>query len=193
VKHAVACTLGLVMLLVAAAPAAEFYRWVDERGVVHFTDSLHAVPQKQRKNATRIKVQGPQEPPGPPTRTTVPIQKKGEVVIVPAILNEKSTALFIVDTGASYTMLSPATATALGIDLENRQTVALQTANGRIQAPLVSLETIDVGGLQIKNVTAAVHDVFPDGTISGLLGLNFLRHFRLDIDTQNGLLTLERR
>lgn len=189
----IASAIALALLLVTAATAAEFYRWVDERGVVHFTDSLHAIPQSHRKSVTRIKVQGPRETASPSTRTTVPIQKKGEVVIVPATLNQKSTAFFVLDTGASYTMLSRATATALGLDLEKRPTVALQTANGQIQAPLVSLDTIDVGGLQIKNVTAAVHDVFPDGTIAGLLGLNFLRHFRLDIDTQNGLLTLEHR
>ena len=72
-------------------------------------------------------------------------------------------------------------------------TIPFQTANGIIQAPLVNLSSIDVGGLQVKDLTAAVHDVFPDASISGLLGLNFLSNFRMDIDTQNGVLHLEKK
>ncbi|MBI1993765.1 MAG: hypothetical protein HYS67_05010, partial [Deltaproteobacteria bacterium] len=45
----------------------------------------------------------------------------------------------------------------------------------------------------VKDLTAAVHDVFPDPSISGLLGLNFLSNFRMEIDTQNGVLHLERK
>ena len=91
-------------------------------------------------------------------------------------------------------MISQATAKELEIDLEKKlPTIPFQTANGIIQAPLVNLSSIDVGGLQVKDLTAAVHDVFPDASISGLLGLNFLSNFRMDIDTQNGVLHLEKK
>src|SRR3989338_7986395 len=122
------------------------------------------------------------------------VDERGTVVIVPATLNEKAAARFVVDTGASYTMISQATAKELEIDLEKKlPTIPFQTANGIIQAPLVNLSSIDVGGLQVKDLTAAVHDVFPDASISGLLGLNFLSNFRMDIDTQNGVLHLEKK
>ena len=87
-----------------------------------------------------------------------------------------------------------ALAKELDIDTEqNRRTAPFQTANGVIQAPLVSLESITVGGMEIRNLTAAVHDVLADSRVAGLLGLNFLSNFRMDIDTQKGVLHLEKK
>ena len=68
-----------------------------------------------------------------------------------------------------------------------------QTANGLIQAPLTNLDSITVGGMEIKNLTAAVHDVVADPQVAGLLGLNFLSNFRMDIDTQRGVIHLEKK
>jgi hypothetical protein len=39
----------------------------------------------------------------------------------------------------------------------------------------------------------AVHDVFPDPGIAGLLGLNFLSEFRVEIDNKNGVIHLEKK
>lgn len=182
-----------------SSPAADILRWVDEKGVVHFTDNLHNIPEKFRANVTKIKARetpASQDPLKPiaSDKASVPIQKRGTVVIVPATINEKTAVKFVVDTGASYTMISQATAKELDIDLEKKlPTIPFQTANGVIQAPLVTLSSIDVGGLQVKDLTAAVYDVFPDPGVSGLLGLNFLSNFRMDIDTQNGVLHLEKK
>jgi aspartyl protease family protein len=111
-----------------------------------------------------------------------------------ATINESTRASFVVDTGASYTMISQAMARELNIDLSSAiPKIPFQTANGTIMAPLVTLESIEIGGLQVKDLSAAVHDIFPDPGITGLLGLNFLSQFRIDIDTQNGVLVLEKR
>ncbi|HXV79466.1 MAG TPA: TIGR02281 family clan AA aspartic protease [Candidatus Binatia bacterium] len=179
--------------------AADYYRWVDQNGVVHFTDNLHNIPETQRDKAGRIKSNEPprsQPPPAPvvPNKASIPFEKQGQVVVIEAMLNKKTAAKFVVDTGASYTMISSAIAKALDIETEqNRQTAPFQTANGIIQAPLVSLESISVGGMEIRNLTAAVHDVLSDSRIAGLLGLNFLSNFRMDIDTQKGVLHLEKK
>ena len=189
----------LFFALTVTSPAADILRWVDEKGVVHFTDNLHNIPEKFRGNITRIKArETPMSPeaskPISFDKASVPFQKRGTVVIIPATINEKAAAKLVVDTGASYTMISQATAKELEIDLEKKlPTIPFQTANGIIQAPLVTLSSIDVGGLQVKDLTAAVHDAFPDPGISGLLGLNFLSNFRMDIDTQNGVLHLEKK
>jgi hypothetical protein len=47
--------------------------------------------------------------------------------------------------------------------------------------------------MEIRNLTAAVHDAVSDPRISGLLGLNFLSNFRMDIDTPKGVLHLEKK
>jgi len=191
----------VVILFPLVVGAADLFRWVDERGIIHFTDNPYNIPEKQRAAATRIKAReyplDPNPPPPlttSPDKTSIPIQKKGAIVIVPATLNAKATANFVVDTGASYTMISQATAKELNIDVSKTlPTIPFQTANGIINAPVVTLDSIEVGGFQVKDLTAAIHDVFADPAISGLLGLNFLSRFRMDIDTQNGVLILEKK
>ncbi len=191
--------LSALLINSASLVAAEYYRWVDQNGVVHFTDNLHNIPETQRDNAGRIQSIEPPRVPSPaipivPSKVSIPFEKQGQVVIVEATLNKKTAAKFVVDTGASYTMISSAVAKELDIDTEqNSRTAPFQTANGIIQAPLVSLESISVGGMEIRNLTAAVHDVLADSRVAGLLGLNFLSNFRMDIDTQKGVLHLEKK
>ena len=191
--------LSALLINSASLVAAEYYRWVDQNGVVHFTDNLHNIPETQRGNAGRIQsIEPPRVPPPAipivPSKASIPFEKQGQVVIVEATLNKKTAAKFVVDTGASYTMISSAVAKELDIDTEqNRRTAPFQTANGIIQAPLVSLESISVGGMEIRNLTAAVHDVLADSRVAGLLGLNFLSNFRMDIDTQKGVIHLEKK
>ena len=183
------------LLCATPSPCAEIFRWVDDRGVVYFTDNLHNIPAKFRAKATRVETRA--EPPASPTpvsRISVPFQKRGELMIVQATLNERAAATLILDTGASYTTISQTIAKQLGIDLEkNHPTLPFQTANGVIQAPLVNVDSIELGGLRLKDLTVAVHEVFPDPGIAGLLGLNFLSQFRVDIDSKNSVLYLERK
>src|SRR5262245_8052920 len=192
-----AALLSALLISSASLIAAEYFRWVDQNGVVHFTDNLHNIPETQRGSAGRLQsIESPRVPPPPipPSKASIPFEKQGQVVIVEATLNKKTAAKFVVDTGASYTMISSAVAKELDIDIEqNRRTAPFQTANGVIQAPLVSLESITVGGMEIRNLTAAVHDVLADSRVAGLLGLNFLSNFRMDIDTQKGVLHLEKK
>jgi len=201
VKRSLGLLFALGLLRLAGVPlfGAEYYRWVDESGVLHITDNLHNVPPEQRGNAGRIQAQ---ETPRPAERVTkapqrqasIPIEKRGQVVIIQATLNNKRSAKFVVDTGASYTLISNALARDLSIDVgSNPKTLAFQTANGLIQAPVTSLESITVGGMEIRNLPAAVHDAVPDPEVAGLLGLNFLSNFRMDIDTQKGVLHLEKK
>lgn len=190
--------LCAILMSAAALSAADYYRWVDQNGVVHFTDNLHNIPESQRGQAGRIISNEPPRRPPPalvvPNKASIPFERQGQVVVVEATLNKKTAAKFVVDTGASYTMISSAIAKELDIETEqNRRTAPFQTANGIIQAPLVSLESISVGGMEIRNLTAAVHDVLSDPRIAGLLGLNFLSNFRMDIDTQKGVLHLEKK
>jgi clan AA aspartic protease (TIGR02281 family) len=191
----------VLWLLVHAAPAdtAEYYRWVDRNGVVHFTDNLHNVPEKQRGSVVRMRtteIPAPVQPPpiAAPAKASVPIERRGQVMVIEATLNKKRPAKLVVDTGSSYTMISSALARELQIDTSrDPRTIPFQTANGIIEAPLTRLESITVGGMEITNLTAAIHDAVPDPQIAGLLGLDFLSNFRMDIDTEKHLLHLERK
>jgi clan AA aspartic protease (TIGR02281 family) len=190
--------LAFALCLVGAPlDAAEFYRWVDDRGIVHLTDNLHNIPENRRGTAKRIQGSASSSlsaPIAPSSKASVPFEKHGSVVIVKATLNGKAPVKLILDTGASFTMISSATAKHLDIDTnQNPRSMPFQTANGMIQAPLINLDSIAVAGLELKNLTAAVHDALPDPEVAGLLGLNFLTHFRLDIDSEKGFVHLEKK
>jgi len=194
-----ALSLCLLFLCSGLLSAAEYYRWVDQNGVVHFTDNMHNIPEKQRGTADRIQAKGSPKAAEPAqrseaTKASIPFEKQGQVVVIEAMLNGKSRAKLVVDTGATYTMISAATAKELDIDPgRSQRTLPFQTANGVIQAPLASLESINVGGVEIRDLTAAIHDIAPNSQVAGLLGLNFLSNFRMDIDTQKSLLHLEKK
>ncbi len=192
--------LALQLALAGSSQGAEYFRWVDDSGVLHITDNLHNVPPAQRPRAGRVvapespKVAEPERPPPPTNKASVRIEKHGAVAVVQATLNNQRAARFVVDTGASYTLISHAVANDLGIILgANPKTLPFQTANGLINAPVTNMQSISVGGLEIRNVAIAIHDALPDPNVAGLLGLNFLSNFKLDIDTQKGLLHLEKK
>ncbi len=44
----------LLVLFLSDLSFAEVYRWVDDRGVVYFTDDVNQVPEKYRPNAERM-------------------------------------------------------------------------------------------------------------------------------------------
>ena len=114
------------------------------------------------------------------------------MIIVDVLINQKLSRPFAVDTGATYTVISPEIAQALYLNVRsNAPQVTLQTANGRIQVPLVNLESVAVGELETPNVTAAVQDIDESSQISGLLGLNFLNRFQMTVDAANYQLTLK--
>jgi clan AA aspartic protease (TIGR02281 family) len=191
----------LLLVLISPSHAADFFRWIDQNGVVHFTDNIHNIPEARRSTAVRIKGQEPARAAAPSkvspataAKASIPFEKRGQVVVVEVMLNNTVPVKLVVDTGATYTMISAATAKELSIDPQSAQrTMPFQTANGVIQAPLANLESVIVGGMEMKNLTAAIHDAVPSAQVAGLLGLNFLSNFRLDIDTEKGMLHLERK
>lgn len=96
--------------------------------------------------------------------------------VVPAVVNKRFMATFLVDTGASYTVITPQTARALGVDLtDDLQTVPVTTANGTVEAPLVTLKQVSLGGMQVQNVQAVVADLGDAPQLSGLLGMSFFQ------------------
>ena len=198
-KTPIAPLAGLFFCLLAApAQPTELYRWQDERGVVHFSDNPYNIPEEFRENTTTIRSlapsRGSQRPHDYGQRAWIPLKKKGMTAVVPATINDGPQADFILDTGASYTVISTSVAESANIDLSKQYPkVRLQTANGIIDAPLVNLESIEIDGLRVTDLTVAVHDFAADDSIAGLLGLNFLSHFRMDLDARNGLLILERK
>jgi aspartyl protease family protein len=95
---------------------------------------------------------------------------------------------FLVDTGASMVALPGPDAHRLGIDFRKGRLVTMRTANGPAYAYIVTLDTVKVGGIELHNVEAAVHE---QGLGTALLGMSFLN--RVEMRNEGQTMTLTRR
>ena len=125
----------------------------------------------------------------------IPLTKIGRSLVVRARLNGTRDARLIVDTGAEITVLSHAVALDAGLlPSQTVATVTLNTAGGSVRADVFRVGSVSLGEAEVRNVTAAVHDLSdaPAG-IDGLLGLTFLDRFLVTLDMQKGELQLKPR
>lgn len=99
---------------------------------------------------------------------------------------------FLVDTGASMTTIPTSLAKRLGLLNNKNRRVRMNTASGTVEVPVVVLPSLRLGPLRAKKVEAAVLDL-PGRNLreSGLLGMNVLRNWNVQIDSQNGRLILK--
>jgi clan AA aspartic protease (TIGR02281 family) len=112
---------------------------------------------------------------------------------VTAVLNRGTSQRFIVDTGASMVTIPQVTAFELGLSIDSRNPMRrVVTASGVTYAPEVTLSSITIEGWEVGNVKALVMDL-PNQSNMGLLGLNYLGRFRMDINTEKGVMLLEPR
>ncbi|MBC8242698.1 MAG: TIGR02281 family clan AA aspartic protease [Rhodospirillales bacterium] len=94
---------------------------------------------------------------------------------------------FLVDTGASDVVLSPADAKRLGFDFKAlRFDKVYRTANGQVMGAPVRLRTIDVGPIQVRDVRASVNGAAMNRS---LLGMSFLDRLT-SYEVRDGRLTL---
>jgi len=119
----------------------------------------------------------------------VPLDSNGSAWLVRATLNGNVSGTFLIDTGATLCVLGPGTARRLGLPATGEQ-VELRTANGVVQAPVVRLRTLDVGGNRARDVTAVVHGAV-GAPLDGIIGLSYLNNFRYSIDPRRRILRLQ--
>jgi len=97
----------------------------------------------------------------------------------------------ILDTGAVYTVIAWDVAKDIGYDpAVSLLRMPIVTANGVIEAPMITIDAIQVAELRVKNGEDICHDIPEIAGIEGLLGLSFLRHFRTVVDYTTGNLEI---
>ncbi len=124
----------------------------------------------------------------PKNAITVPVEMNGPTVIVPVVLNRSIETRMILDTGATFSSISPRIAQQLGLRLGAK--VSVITPNGTTSTPLARLGSLKVGDAEVYSLLVTVFDFAPDPKIEGLLGLDFLRRFHTSIDSHRQLLIL---
>ena len=107
------------------------------------------------------------------------------------MINESRVQDFLVDTGASYVTIPYTTVESLGLEAEmSPHQQVVQTAGGPVYAYAVILSSVELQGWIVSDVEALVIDL-PNRPGVGLLGMNFLNRFNVDMQTDEGVLTLE--
>ncbi len=102
-----------------------------------------------------------------------------------------TTANLALDTGASYMIISKRMALAIGLEIDPSKNMQLTSATSVETVSLVTLPRVSVLGKTVKNVEAVIKDLPPSAPVDGLLGLSFLKHFKLTLDFKKGELSLE--
>ncbi len=136
-------------------------------------------------------------------------------IVVNTVLNGKVRVNLILDSGAGVVVLSKRAAEKLEIDISKLKKGMTQVADGRkVETAFVTLSSIkvqdktlqdekslDEPGVEIKNVEACIltGDAAelkegPDKTVlpDGLLGMSFLKNFKLIADYENHKISFER-
>ncbi len=87
---------------------------------------------------------------------------------------------FLIDTGATSIILSPADASRIGIDLSTlRYTTITQTANGLGRSAPYRLEELSVGPLTFRDVRVSINQADMSGSILGMSFLDRLNSYEV--------------
>lgn len=119
----------------------------------------------------------------------LPLRTAGSQYIVDAVIDDGTRVALLIDTGAAMTILDARVLASLGYDLAGPQAY-FRTANGVIEAPVVTLLRLSLGGSGINQLPVGALNLDMPTGIDGLLGMNFLRHFEFRIDQESVVLHL---
>jgi clan AA aspartic protease (TIGR02281 family) len=106
--------------------------------------------------------------------------------------NVKRRLKMVLDTGATYCMIPWHVAEELGYTPALSKTlVEVNTANGQIHTPLITVESMTVLKRTVRRCQVMVHDLPETSRVDGLIGLSFLMNCDLHIDFVKGVLELK--
>ncbi|WP_106093674.1 retropepsin-like aspartic protease family protein [Enhygromyxa salina] len=125
----------------------------------------------------------------------VPFTEQGAAIFLslelegPSGLTKQVDYLF--DTGASYTTLTSATAHELGIEIpDDAPSLEFNTASGLRESRMVHLPALILGDVRIPGLLVSVCDSCATDRTGGLLGLNVMREFLVQMDYQGSRMRL---
>jgi predicted aspartyl protease len=119
-----------------------------------------------------------------------PLRIVGDYAILPVSIAGADSLLFILDTGAGGSVISPATRALLNPPDSSVRRDTIVGAGGKSLMESVALGTLSVGGYSVPDLRAVVIDLkrFQKNggvTYAGILGQDFLRHFDVQFDLPN--------
>ncbi len=122
----------------------------------------------------------------------VPLARQAGGLVVEATLNGRFTGRFLLDTGATYCVVSRDVARAARLKgRAGGHRIRLRTASGAVDAVLARARRVEVGRARARDVVVAVTRDAPVPGLDGILGLSFLGRFAYTVDAGAGVLRLE--
>lgn len=203
-------SLLLVSLCLQSAPvnAGKIYRWVDEQGQLHFSDSPQNAPaelrqdaKEYRPSASSLTVTSPSLPSaaalpratapggGPKDSISIPYTaKEGSAnrVIIDITFNGAVTAPILVDTGSPGLIISDDLADRLGLFDKNGSglMVLISGIGGNKAATRTIVENLTIGDITEEFIPAHIVSGMSDA-YQGLIGMDILARYTLTIDPAN--------
>lgn len=180
-----------------AVALTELGRWAEAVGEYEAALRLNPSPEvaaASRHGLARVRPLLRTAPPPRPAaeETVVGLERQGGGWVATVVLNGRERARFLVDTGASISVITPEMAERLGVrPVRGAPPMRLQTANGPISAPVVSVPSLRLGDIEGHDTPAVIHD-FGFG-LDGILGNTFLARYTITLDADRGVLVMRRR
>jgi predicted aspartyl protease len=153
--------------------------------------------------AAGCQVAAPREPArsevtAPPGEREVAFELAGPgeaAMVVPVMINGQGPFDFVFDTGATMTCIDHTLSTELGLD-DQRDGFGVAAGVGAAGAiRLVRLESFELGPARAEDMQACVIDLRHARKIGveidGLLGLNFMRQYRVTLDFGRNIVVLD--
>ncbi len=196
--------------------AADFYRWTDEHGLIHFSDSISGIPKQYRKKA--LEGTFDQESPKKKsfearsksnmfvdTEASVPsnalkihsvpytaFEGRTSRVIIDVRFNDRITAPMVLDTGAGEVFISEGLAEKLGLfEHEHAKlNVSVSGFGGTAPAIRTILDRMKIGDIESQfiptRIVPSLSKVF-----EGVVGMNFMSNYKIRIDPRKQVLVFE--
>ncbi|MCY1056927.1 retropepsin-like aspartic protease [Nannocystis sp. SCPEA4] len=118
----------------------------------------------------------------------VPFSAAGNAILMNVELEGPAGRLslpYLFDTGASFTTVHTETAAKLGLTVpDDAPTLQFNTASGPRESRMVYLPKLRLGGIELKGLLVSVCDGCANDRSQGLLGLNVMREFLVEMDYQ---------
>lgn len=119
----------------------------------------------------------------------------GAALIVPVHINGHGPYDFVLDTGATITCVDDALASVLRLPDVRGVSGTAASVGGQSAVRLVSVDSMKIGEVRALGLQACVVDLEHLGgmglDLDGLVGLNVLSRFRVTLDFERNVLTLE--
>lgn len=198
--------VALGISLLPFASGSDLVQWTDEKGVLHFSDSLENVPPRYRD---QVKLDKLKDNPLPQRsrvegasalRTNEPVTEQlklksyevpfeayegtAQRVIVSVTFNDTVTARMAIDTGAPGLVISPKIASQLGLFHNDEGRVVIQSGGigGRVPAIKTFIDKVQVGDASDTFIPATVVRSI-SSSFEGLLGMDFMSKYAFKIDS----------